>query len=195
LADKAAGLGRLVTGDVRLTPVDEQTLEPLLSVAVAETEPDEVMPPVRAPAGWSQARREAFREFYRSSHGGLDGPTRTLMYAIVCDGDVVGMIRMARRDEPDTMETGMWLGRSARGQGIGVAALRLLLAEAAHAGTRRVVAETTAQNTAALGMLRRCGAVLRDDGTGGSRRDRTRAGLRVLWPAMRVGSAALNAPV
>jgi hypothetical protein len=37
------------------------------------------------------------------------------MYAIVCDGDVVGMIRMARRDEPDTMETGMWLGESARG--------------------------------------------------------------------------------
>jgi len=26
-----------VAGDVRLTPVDEQTLEPLLSVAIAET--------------------------------------------------------------------------------------------------------------------------------------------------------------
>jgi len=96
-----------VAGDVRLTPIDEQTLEPLLSVAIAETEPHEVMPPVKA-AGWSQVCREAFREFYRSSYGGLDGPTRTLMYAIICDGDVVGMIRMARRDEPDTMETGMW---------------------------------------------------------------------------------------
>ena len=117
------------------------------------------MPPVKAPAGWSQVCREAFREFYRSSYGGLDGPTRTLMYAIVCDGDVVGMIRMARRDEPDTMETGMWVGQSARGQGIGVAALRLLLAEAARAGSRRVVAETTYHNTAALGVLRRCGAV------------------------------------
>ncbi len=72
---------RLVAGDVRLTPVDEQTLEPLLSVAIAETEPHEVMPPVTAPAGWSQVCREAFREFYRSSYGGLDGPTRTLMYA------------------------------------------------------------------------------------------------------------------
>ena len=157
---------RLVTGNVRLTPVDEQTLGALLSVAVAETEPEEVMPPVAAPAGWSHARRKAFREFYRSNYDGLDGPTRTQMYAVVCDGDVVGMIRMARRDEPDTMETGMWLGRSARGQGIGGAALRLLLAEAAHAGTRRVVAETTAQNTAALAALRRCGAKLRDDGTG-----------------------------
>ena len=157
---------RLVAGDVRLTPVDEQTLEPLLSVAIAETEPHEVMPPVKAPAGWSQVCREAFREFYRSSYGGLDGPTRTLMYAIICDGNVVGMIRMARRDEPDTMETGMWVGQSARGQGIGVAALRLLLAGAARAGSCRVVAETTYHNTAALGMLRRCGAVLRDDGAG-----------------------------
>jgi RimJ/RimL family protein N-acetyltransferase len=152
-------------GNVRLTPVDEQALEPLLSVAIADTEPDEVMPPVDAPGGWSRVRREAFREFYRASYGGLDGPTRTLMFVIVCDGAVVGMIRMARRDEPDTMETGMWLGRSARGQGIGPAALRLLLAEAARAGARRVVAETTPHNTAALGALRRCGALLYDDGT------------------------------
>ena len=39
---------RLVTGNVRLTPVDEQILEPLSSVVIAETEPDEVMPPVKA---------------------------------------------------------------------------------------------------------------------------------------------------
>jgi RimJ/RimL family protein N-acetyltransferase len=156
---------RVVVGDVRLTPVQEATLEPLLSVAVAEADPDEVMPPVSGPPGWSQARREAFREFYRSNYDGLDGPTRTRMYAIVCDGNVVGMIRMARRDEPDTVETGMWLGQSARGQGIGVAALRLLLAEAARAGVRRVVAETTSSNTPALGVMRRCGAVVRDDGS------------------------------
>ena len=82
------------------------------------------------------------------------------MYAILCNGDVVGTIRMARRDETDTLETGMWLGTSARGQGIGVAALRLLLGEAALTGARRVVAETTAANVAAIGVLRSCGAVL-----------------------------------
>jgi RimJ/RimL family protein N-acetyltransferase len=157
---------RLVTGNVRLTPVDEQTLEPLLCVAVAQAEPDEVMPPVQAPAGWSHGRQEAFRRFHRSNYGGLDGPAHTLMYAIVRDGDVVGMIRIARRDEPDTVETGMWLGRSARGRGIGVAALRLLLAEAAHAGACRAVAETTSHNTAALVVLRHDGAVLRHDGAG-----------------------------
>ena len=112
---------------VGLTPVDERLLTPLLSVAVAETKPEEVMPPVEAPPGWSQKRRDAFCEFYRSHYRGLNGPTRTLAYGILCNSDVVGMIRMARSDGPDTLETGMWLGRSMRVRGIGVRALRLLL--------------------------------------------------------------------
>jgi RimJ/RimL family protein N-acetyltransferase len=59
----------------------------------------------------------------------------------------------------------MWLGRSVRGRGIGVRALRLLLDEAARTGARRVVAETTAENAAAITVLRRCSAVLVFDGT------------------------------
>ncbi|WBB66132.1 GNAT family N-acetyltransferase [Micromonospora sp. WMMD812] len=153
-----------MAGSVRLEPVDERNLEPLLSVAAAEAEPGDVMPPVEAPAGWSLARREAFREFYRASFGGLTGPTRTQMYAILAGGEVVGMVRMALRDEPGTVETGMWLGRSARGQGIGGAALRELLNEAAAAGMRAVVAETTRENTGALSVLEKSGAKLRADG-------------------------------
>src|SRR5689334_17782964 len=145
---------------VRLTPIDERLLQPLLYVAVAETAPEEVMPPVTVPPGWSRERRIAFCDFYRSHHGGLGGPTRTLMYAILCDGEVVGMIRMARRAETDTMETGMWLGKSARCQGVGGAALQLLLGEAASCGARRLVAQTTTANGAAIGVLRRCGAAL-----------------------------------
>lgn len=147
-------------------PVDEGNLESLLSVAVAETDPGEVMPPVEAPPGWSQARREAFRAFYRQHYAGLDGPTGTAVYAILVGADVLGMIRMTRRAEPETVETGIWLGRSARGLGLGAAALRSLLAEAAGAGARRVVAETTAGNRPALSLLRRCGAELHThDGT------------------------------
>ncbi|TDC68067.1 GNAT family N-acetyltransferase, partial [Micromonospora sp. KC606] len=97
-----------MTGAVRLEPVDERNLEPLLSVAVAEAEPDDVMPPVEAPAGWSAARREAFRDYHRASFAGLAGPTRTRMYAIVAGGEVVGMVRMRRCDEPGVVETGMW---------------------------------------------------------------------------------------
>ena len=150
---------------VGLTPVDERLLTPLLSVAVAETKPEEVMPPVEAPPGWSQPRRDAFCEFYRSHYRGLNGPTRTLTYGILCNSDVVGMIRMARSDGPDTLETGMWLGRSVRGRGIGGRALRLLLNEAARTGARRVVAETSAANAAAIKVLRRCSAVLVFDGS------------------------------
>ncbi|WP_200210743.1 GNAT family N-acetyltransferase [Micromonospora coerulea] len=153
-----------MAGAVRLEPVDERNLEPLLSVAAAEAEPDDVMPPVDAPAGWSLARREAFRDFHRASFGGLDGPTRTQMYAILAAGEVVGMVRMTRCDEPATVETGMWLGRSARGQGLGAVALRELLSAAAAAGMQTVVAETTPDNAGALSVLRKCGAKLREDG-------------------------------
>jgi RimJ/RimL family protein N-acetyltransferase len=142
-------------------------------VAVAETEPGEVMPPVPGPAGWSLARREAFRDFHRAHFAGLDGATRTVMYAIMIGSDVVGMIRMSRTDDLDTFETGMWLGQSARGQGISVAALRALLAEAARAGARSVVANTTVGNVAAVRALTRCGAVIHRDG------DATRAELRI----------------
>src|SRR3954453_2647687 len=87
------GILRLVTGNVRLMPVDGQAREPLLCVAVTEAEPDEVMPPVEAPAGWSHERQEAFRRFHRSNYGGLDGPGHTGSYAIVFEGDGLCMSR------------------------------------------------------------------------------------------------------
>ncbi|MGC4804033.1 GNAT family N-acetyltransferase [Micromonospora sp. DT233] len=149
-----------MAGAVRLEPVDEENLESLLSVAVAEAEPDDVMPPVDAPAGWSHARREAFRDYYRTGFAGLDGPARTRMYAVLVGGEVLGMIRMTRCPPPGTVETGFWLGRSARGQGVGVAALRELLNLAAAAGMRTVVAQTSRDNAGAVSVLRRCGAVL-----------------------------------
>ncbi|MCI4063026.1 GNAT family N-acetyltransferase [Micromonospora sp. R77] len=152
-----------MTGAVRLEPVSEGNLEPLLSVAAAEAEPDDVMPPVDAPAGWSTARRDAFREFHRAHFAGLAGPTGTQMYAILAGGEVVGMVRMARCDEPGTVETGMWLGRSARGQGLGAAALRELLHLAAAAGMHTVVARTTPDNAGAISVLRKCGAKLHED--------------------------------
>lgn len=160
----AGGRLRHVAGAVRLEPIDEANLESLLSVAAAEAEPSDVMPPVDAPAGWSHARREAFREFHRASFGGLDGPTRTLMFAVCVGGEVVGMVRMARCVTPGVAETGMWLGRSARGQGLGAAALRELLNVAAAAGMHSVVADTTPDNAGAIAVLRNCGAKLRKSG-------------------------------
>ncbi|MEJ3745581.1 GNAT family N-acetyltransferase [Actinomycetes bacterium KLBMP 9797] len=156
-----------MTSSVRLAAIDSaESAEALLAVAVAEADPADVMPPVAGPPGWTAARRAAFRAFHRLFFQGLAGPHRTIMFGVVADGHLVGMIRM-RRSGADSVETGMWLGRSARGRGIGSAALRALVAEAAAAGARTVVAETTSDNHAALAALRRCGALLTADPTSG----------------------------
>jgi RimJ/RimL family protein N-acetyltransferase len=145
---------------VSLRPLDGEAVESLLTLAVADAAPEEVMPPVDGPAGWTPARLSAFRAFHIDRLPGLDGPLRTLMFAIVADGDIAGMIRLSRTEDPTVLETGIWLGRSARGMGIGSSALARLVAEAAAAGASAVVAETTAGNVAAMRALRRHGARL-----------------------------------
>ncbi len=163
--------------DVHLRPVDgDEMLERLLAVALADAPPEQVMPPVAGPPGiWTAQRQKAFRDFHRERYDGLAGEARTVMYAILIPTNLgagvapadhngadrmVGMIRMSWRDEPDAVETGIWLGRSLRGRGLGAAALRALVAEAARHGARAVVAETTVDNHAALAVLRRAGATL-----------------------------------
>ena len=144
---------------IRLAPLDEALLADLLDAARRGAPPEEVMPPVQE-LGWTDRNRTAFLDFYRPHLAGLDGPKGTVMFAILAEGAVAGMIRLARTAEPTVYETGMWLGRAYRGQGLGTAAVRALLARAAAVGATAVVADTTPGNVAALGALRRCGAVL-----------------------------------
>ncbi|MDG4768292.1 GNAT family protein [Solwaraspora sp. WMMD406] len=147
--------------DVRLTPMGDDLLEPLLSAAVAEADPGEVMPLVPGPAGWTAARRDAFRDFHRAHYGGGGlGPAGTIMYAITIGGDVVGGIRLTQLDEAAAVETGIWLSRSARGRGIGSGALRAVLDEAVRLGAQVVIARTTTANRSAINLLRRCGAII-----------------------------------
>ncbi|MCC3654221.1 GNAT family N-acetyltransferase [Streptomyces sp. S07_1.15] len=147
-------------GRVALRRMDEASLEGLLAVAVDDAAPEEVMPPVAGPPGWTPERQEAFRAWHRARRAGLAGPLRESTYAIIHDGETVGAARLAARGSGEALETGMWLARSQRGRGIGTAVLRALLDEAARAGARVVVADTTAQNAAALAALRRNGATL-----------------------------------
>ena len=156
-----------------LRPVDDEVLELLLDVAVKQAEPGEVMPPVEGPPGWTRDRMDAFRDFHRSRYGGLEGAQRTVMFAIIVDGSVVGMIRMSLLDQPGMMETGMWLGQPHRGRGIGGTALQALLGKAGAVGAHTVIAKTTPGNAAALGVLRRRGAVLTEE------RDTIRASIDV----------------
>ncbi|MEU4495677.1 GNAT family N-acetyltransferase [Streptomyces sp. NPDC023998] len=152
-----------MSGTVELRHVDEEMLEGLLAVAVNDAAPDEVMPPVTGPPGWTTTRQDAFRAWHRARRPGLAGPLHECTFAILADGKIVGSARLACRDSQEVLETGMWLARSARGRGIGTAALDAILNEAARADARFVVAETTATNLAAIAALRRNDARLTTD--------------------------------
>ncbi|SOD64412.1 Protein N-acetyltransferase, RimJ/RimL family [Streptomyces zhaozhouensis] len=156
---------------VELRRIDEEGLATLLTVAVADAAPEEVMPPVTGPPGWTTERREAFLAWHRARRPGLGGSLGESTYAVLHDREVVGSARLARTDRRDVLETGLWLARAQRGRGIGTAALRALLREAARAGARAVVADTTTHNTAALTALRRNGAVLTTGTDAGSGTD------------------------
>jgi RimJ/RimL family protein N-acetyltransferase len=136
--------------DIALRRLDEPGLHRLLEVAVADAEPDETMPPMPGEQGWSEARRQYFLAFF----GPMLGSLETIIYAITVGGETAGFMRLKRIDQPGTAETGMWLGRSYRGKGIGAAALQVLLREAARHGYQRMVADTTPGNLAAQGVLR-----------------------------------------
>ncbi|MGE3285554.1 MAG: GNAT family N-acetyltransferase [Pseudonocardia sp.] len=146
--------------DVTLKPFDEPTLDALVSAALADADPDEVTPPLGA--GWTAQRLGWLREYHLAPR-----PHRET-WAVVAGGAVVGAVRLTpvadpveSPTRPDEMrnsrvEVGMWLVRSARGRGVGAAALRLALDLAAG---RTVVANTTAANTAAVAALHRLGFV------------------------------------
>jgi RimJ/RimL family protein N-acetyltransferase len=140
---------------------DEAALRALLAVAVADATPEETMPPFEGPPGWTDRKQEFFMEFFLP----MVRSEETAVFAVKVDGAVAGFFRLRRMPDADgtVAETGTWLGRSYRGKGIGAAAFDAVLAEAARRGYTRVVADTTPQNVAALGLLRRGRARLRQE--------------------------------
>ncbi|MCP2253205.1 Protein N-acetyltransferase, RimJ/RimL family [Prauserella aidingensis] len=144
-----------------LRPLDGRNLADLLAVAVAETDPLEVMPPVAGEPGWNDTRRQAFRDFHLTRSIEAERPVEQT-YLVVVDERVVGAARL----EPVgvDVEVGMWLGRSYRGLGLGRAVLAELLTMARVTTARRVVASTTTANVGARRLLVDRGAVLTVDG-------------------------------
>ncbi|WP_230008992.1 GNAT family N-acetyltransferase, partial [Microbacterium sp. Bi128] len=161
---------------VALLDVGEDVLEQLLELALRDADADEVTPPLGTTAGWNTDRISWFREFHRASAAGLDGPAGQKTWAISCDGQMAGSVRLRRMDTAPAaadegwaggggwavgaagagpggdgwaLETGIWLARSFRGQGVGREALRLVRARAASTGAAVLVAETTAGNVGA----------------------------------------------
>jgi RimJ/RimL family protein N-acetyltransferase len=145
---------------VTLRPVDEDLLPRILDVAVAGADPDEVMPAVPGPPGWTPERRAAFADHHRSSPG--------LSYAIMTGEEIVGATRLTPAEAPGAAEAGIWLTRAVRGHGHGVEALHLLIEEARNQGNTALIVETNAANPAAVAALRTMGAKLWEDPESGS---------------------------
>ena len=115
-----------------------------------------LFPPLGSASGWNSERISWFREYHHAAVG-LDGPAQQKSWAISSDGKLAGSIRL-KRTGADSLETGIWLGRSFRGYGIAREALRLVIDRAAASGCAVLEADTTAGNAAALVLLRSAGA-------------------------------------
>ncbi|WP_224389333.1 GNAT family N-acetyltransferase [Pseudonocardia sp. ICBG1293] len=140
-----------------LRRLDEPLLAALCDAAADGADPLEVMPPVPGPPGWTPRRRAAFLAFHRERSVAAAEPMERT-WAVVVDGAVAGAARL----EPvgGGEEAGIWLARSWRGRGVGGAVLRMLVDRA----DGPVVAETTADNTAAVAALHGLGAGVTVDG-------------------------------
>ena len=102
---------------VALLDVSEAILDQLLELALRDADADEVTPPLGTTAGWTTDRISWFREFHRSSAAGLDGPAGQKSWAISCDGQLAGSVRL-KRTETET-EAGEADGGVGTGRGVG----------------------------------------------------------------------------
>ncbi|WP_229741816.1 GNAT family N-acetyltransferase [Kocuria dechangensis] len=123
-------------------------------------------PPLTVGPAWTSARVAWLRDFHRARRPGPAGPAGEATWAVVLDEQVVGSVRLKHTDEHGLLEMGIWLTRSARGRGVGRAAMDATLRQAATLGATQVQADTTVANAGALALLRRLGftLVLAEDG-------------------------------
>lgn len=144
---------------VELVPVDDLVLERLVIVAVTDADADDVVPPIDGSHEWTEERLRWLRNYHLECRSGLDGAACQATYAVVNDGHVVGSVRLAKTVDPREVETGIWLAKSARAQGIGSRALAVV-AELARPHADAVVAWTSADDAMSQRILLRAGATL-----------------------------------
>lgn len=156
---------------VDLVPVNEDVLEELLALAVAEAKPGEVMPPTSGESvteprtTWTEPRKGAFREYHRRCRVNRHTTVPEVTWAIRAQGRIVGAARLALLDgDPEGREVGLWLGESYRGQGISREVAYWAVAAAQTMDAKRLVARTTVSNPVARRALERIGFKLVDSG-------------------------------
>jgi RimJ/RimL family protein N-acetyltransferase len=156
---------------VDLVPVNEDVLEDLLALAVAEAQPGEVMPPASGESAteprttWNDLRKGAFREYHRRCRVNPHAPVPEVTWAVRARGRIVGAARLALVDgDPDAREVGLWLGQPYRGQGLSGEVAYWAFAAAQTMDAKRLVARTTARSAAARKSLERIGFEVVDSG-------------------------------
>ena len=102
---------------VALLDVSEDVLEQLLELALRDADADEVTPPLGTTAGWNTDRISWFREFHRAAAAGLDGPAGQKTWAISCDGQMAGSVRLRRMDTAPAAADEGWAGGGAEAVG------------------------------------------------------------------------------
>lgn len=147
--------------DVQLGNLDDDALLLLVRRALPDTDIGEVMPADVGATTWTTQRLREFVAFHHGRRGGLDGPVGEVSFVVLVDGVASGVVRLQRAGA-ESLEVGMWLTRAARGRGIGGRVLAEAARRAAQFGARRLVADTTAPNRAALAALSRLGAEVHD---------------------------------
>jgi GNAT superfamily N-acetyltransferase len=142
---------------VELLDVSEAVLEQLLELALRNADADEVTPPLGETAAWNTDRISWFREFHHAAAAGLDGPAQQKSWAITCDGQLAGSVRLTRIGPGpgvgtmEPLEDGAG-GAGARGSG-------------AVGGGARGASETGIQPAASLGDAPQTGSLVGGDAT------------------------------
>jgi RimJ/RimL family protein N-acetyltransferase len=145
---------------VSLHDFDDATIEAIVAAATTDARGDEVTPPLSPGGEWTPERVDWLRTIHRESRSGLSGATGQATWAIVFEGAVVGAVRLKKVADPAILETGIWLTRGARGNGVASAALAAVAERAIAAGAQQLRADTTAANPKAQAVLLRLGFTL-----------------------------------
>lgn len=151
----------VIAGDLRLTPVSDSDLEPLVALVLEGIHPDDQMP---FSFPWTAAPRDELPRRFAQYHWGLRSTFQPgdfhLDLAVRRGNDLVGVQGFGGQSYPvlRTVETGSWLGQKHQGRGIGTRmrqAVCALLFD--HLGAVRITSGAFVDNPASRSVSRKVG--------------------------------------
>ncbi len=154
---------RVTTGDLVLAPLTEADLDEVVRVLPADVEQNPSAPRFGLPD--DVQRGVVVHQEYWRSYGTWTTDAWRFHLAVRRDGELLGLQELEGNEFPTlrTVDTSSWLVRGARGQGLGKAMRRAVLALAFdHLGAAAAITSAWHDNTASLGVSRSLG--YRDNG-------------------------------